>query len=153
MQTEQYCLNNEKQLKIRLDKEIEKFINEYRGFLSHNNIDVAKSTIDNTWFVYRYEKQYGYYEYFIRFSTVSQLIDIILKEMQFELYCAIEKEVDLPECEDGELADMVSEYYSGKDVVPELTVLLDMIIDSELGKNSEFFRLLNKLCKMRDIYK
>ena len=56
MQTEQYCLNNEMQLKIRLDKEIEKFIKEYRGFLSHNNIDVAKSTIDNTWFVYRYEK-------------------------------------------------------------------------------------------------
>lgn len=151
MQADQYYLNNENQSKIMLDKEIEKFINEYRGFLSNNDIDVAKSSIDNTWFVYRYEKQYGYYEYFIRFSTLSQLIDIILKEMKFELYCAIEEEVDLPDCEDGELADMVKGYYSGKDAIPEFTVLLDMIVNSELGSDSEFFQLLNKLCELRRI--
>ena len=151
MQADKHYLKNENQSKILLDKEIEKFINEYRGFLSNNNIDVAKSTIDNTWFVYRYEKQYGYYEYFIRFSTVAQLIDIILKEMKFELYCAIEEEVDLPDCEDGELADMVKGYYNGKDAIPEFTVLLDMIVNSELGRDSEFFRVLNRLCEMKGI--
>lgn len=151
MQTDEHYLNSEMHSKIILDKEIEKFIDEYRGFLLHNNIDIAKSIIDNTWFVYRYEKQYGYYEYFIRFSTVSQLIDIILKEMKFELYCAIEKNVDVPECEDGELADTVKRYYSGKDIIPEFRVLLDMIINSECGKDSEFFRLLNKLCEARGI--
>lgn len=151
MKADQYYINNDNESKIVLDKEIEKFINRYRGFLSNNNIDIAKSIIDNTWFVYRYEKKYGYYEFFIRFTTVSQLVDIILKEMEFELYCAIEKEVDVPDCEDGELADMVEGYYSGKDVIPEFTVLLDMIVNSELGRDSEFFQLLNKLCEMRDI--
>ena len=82
MQSDQYCLKNENQSKINLDKEIEEFIKEYRSFLLNNHIDVAKSTIDNTWFVYRYKKEYGYYEYFIRFSTVSQLVDIILDEMK-----------------------------------------------------------------------
>lgn len=38
----------------KADKEITKFINEYRVFLVNNHIDVAQSTIDNTWFVYRY---------------------------------------------------------------------------------------------------
>ena len=149
MQSDQYCLKNENQSKINLDKEIEEFIKEYRSFLLNNHIDVAKSTIDNTWFVYRYKKEYGYYEYFIRFSTVSQLVDIILDEMKFELYCAIEKEIAPPECEDYELADIIKEYYKSKDTIAEFAILLDMIVNSELGKDSEFFQMLNELCKTK----
>lgn len=134
----------------REDKKINNFIKEYRSFLSSNHIDVAKSMIENTWFVYRYEKRYGYYEYFIRFSTVLELVDIILDEMKHELYCAIEKEISLPECEDDELADMVKAYYKEKDNKVEFTVLLDMIVSSELGKKSEFFQMLDRLSKIKE---
>lgn len=117
MREDTYCLNSENQLKIKMDEKIENFINEYKAFFENNNIDIAKSTIDNTWFVYRYDKEYGYYDFFLRFTTVS------------------------------ELADMISGYYKNKEKKTEFTVLLDMIVNSELGKNSEFFQMLNKLCR------
>ena len=134
-----------------MDQEIENFINEYRSFLENNNIDIAKSTIDNEWFVYRYDKGYGYYDFFLRFTTASELVDIIIDEMRFELYCAIDKEIDSPNCVDYELADMVSEYDKVKEKKTELIVLLDIIVNSELGKNSEFFQMLNKLCKIQEL--
>ena len=46
-----------------MDEEIKEFIDDYRTFLVNNNMDVAKSTINNRWFVYRYEKRYGYYDF------------------------------------------------------------------------------------------
>lgn len=134
----------------REDKKINDFIKEYRVFLSNNQIDIAKSTIENEWFVYRYEKRYGYYEYFIRFYTVLELVDIILDEMKHELYCAIGKEIAPPECEDYELADTIKEYYEEKEMITEFTILLDMVVNSELGKNSEFFQMLNRLCKIKE---
>mgnify|MGYP003293596830 FL=1 len=94
MREDTYCLNSENQLKIKMDREIEKFINDYRAFLENNNIDIAKSTIDKEWFVYRYDKEYGYYDFFLRFTTAFELVDIIIDEIRFELYCAIDKEID-----------------------------------------------------------
>lgn len=72
--------------------------------------------------------------------------------MRFELYCAIDKEINPPNCVDFELADMISGYYKNKEKKTEFTVLLDMIVNSELGKNSEFFQMLNKLCKTQVTY-
>ena len=152
MREDTYCLNSEDQLKIKIDEEIENFINDYRAFLQNNNIDIAKSTIDNMWFVYRYDKNYGYYDFFLRFTTASELVDIIIDEMRFELYCAIDKEIDPPNCVNFELADMISGYYKNKEKKTELIVLLDMIVNSELGKNSEFFQMLNKLCRTQATY-
>ena len=151
MQTDKQCLKDENQSKIRMDEEIEEFINEYRTFLVNNNMDVAKSIISNRWFVYRYEETYGYYDFFIEFSTVSQLVDIILDEMEFQLYFAIGKEVELKH-EDLELAEMISGYYKNKKTKTELAMLLDRMLNSELGKNSEFFEMLNKLCKTQEAY-
>lgn len=82
------------------DEKILEFVREYRDLLIINHIDVAQSTLEKTWFVYRYEKRYGYYEKFFRFFTVSQLVD--------------------------------------------------MIIHSNLGKNSKFFQLLNDLCEIKE---
>lgn len=81
MREDTYCQNSENEIKIEMDKEIEKFINDYRTFLENNNIDIAKSTIDNTWFVYRYDKNYGYYDFFLRFTTATELVDIIIDEI------------------------------------------------------------------------
>lgn len=152
MREDTHCLNGENQIKIEMDREIENFINDYRAFLENNNIDIAKSTIDKEWFVYRYDKNYGYYDFFLRFTTVSELVDIIIDEMRFELYCAIDKEINPPNSVDFELADMISGYYKNKENKTEFTVLLDMIVNSELGKNSEFFQMLNKLCKTQVVY-
>ena len=131
----------------KTDKEINDFITEYRGFLIANHIDIAHSLTSDSWFVYRYEPKYGHYEYFIRFATVSQLIDIILDEMKFELYCAIEKEISSPECEDHELSDRIEHFYKKRDSIPELTALLELVATSELGKDSEFFQKLDKVYK------
>ena len=78
-------------------------------------------------------------------------MDIILDEMEFQLYFAIGKEVEL-KYEDLELADIISGYHKNQKTKTELTVLLDLILNSELGKNSEFFKTLNKLCKTQEAY-
>lgn len=132
------------------DKEITKFISRYRDFLVNNHIDVAQSIIENNWFVYRYQERYGYYEFFTSFSTVSELVDIILDEIRFELYTAIEREIAPPDRVDSDLPDVIRGYYQDEDGITEFTVLLDMIVNSELGKDSKFFEKLNKLWRTRE---
>ena len=127
------------------EQKIQSFVDEYRNFLSANHIDVVHSSITNAWFVYRYDPDYGYYDYFIKFSTLQQLIDIILAEMKFELYCAIEDEISSPDCDDNELADIIVNYHVRPDTISEFTKLLKYIIDSDLGKNSTFFKTLDSL--------
>lgn len=126
-------------------KEIKEFIAEYKDFLAANNIDVAHSAIEDTWFVYQTQKEYGYYEFFIPFSTVTQLVDIILDEMKFALYNAIGKEVSPPEDDDNTILGIMEEYYPSENTIPELTTLLDMVLSSEYGKESRFFHSLDKL--------
>ena len=126
-------------------KEIKEFITEHRDFLVANNIDVAHSTIKDEWFVYQYREKYCYYEFFIQFSTVTELVDIILDEMEFALYCAIKKEVSPPPYDDDTILGILKHYYPSKDTIPELTTLLDMVLSSEYGKESQFFHTLDKL--------
>lgn len=66
---------------IKNTKEIEEFI-------AANDIDVAQSAIGDTWFVYQTQKEYDNYVFFIRFTTAKELVDIILDELEFELYSA-----------------------------------------------------------------
>lgn len=78
-------------------------------------------------------------------------MDIILDEMEFQLYFAIGKEVEL-KYKDLELAEIISRHYKKEKTKTELAVLLDLMLNSELGKNSEFFEMLNKLCKTQEAY-
>lgn len=127
------------------NEKIKEFITEYRDFLAANNIDVAHSAIEDTWFIYQFQQDYGYYNFFIQFSTVTQLVDIILDEMKFELYCAVQKEVSPPPYDDNLILDIIENYSPSKNTIPELTILLDMILSSEYGKDSRFFQTLDKL--------
>lgn len=129
------------------NEEIKEFITEYRDFLAANHIDVAHSAIEDRWFIYQSQQDYGYYNFFIQFSTVTQLVDIILDEMKFELYCAVKKEVSPPPYDDNLILDIIENYSPSKDTIPELTTLLDMILSSEYGKDSRFFQELDKLYK------
>ena len=127
------------------NEEIKEFITDYRDFLAANNIDVAHSVIKDEWFVYQQQEQYGYYEFFIQFSTVTELVDIILDEMEFALYSAIKKDVSPPPYDDDTILDIIKHYYPSKDIMPEFTTLLDMVLSSEYGKESRFFHTLDKL--------
>lgn len=120
--------------------EIKEFITKHHDFLAANNIDVAHSTIKDEWFVYQFQETYGYYEYFIKFTTVTQLVDIILDEMTFELYSAIEKEIALPDYDDDTILSSLRNYSPSEKTIPELVVLLNMIQSSEYGKDSRFFQ-------------
>lgn len=129
------------------NQEIKEFITEHRDFLAANHIDVAHSAIKNTWFVYQPQEEYGYYEFFIQFSTVTELADIILDEMEFELYSAVKKEITPPPYDDDIILSIIEKYSPSENTIPELTTLLDMILSSEYGKESRFFQELDKLYK------
>lgn len=126
-------------------KKIQEFITEHRDFLAANNIDVAYSIISDEWFVYQTQSEYGYYEYFIQFSTVSELVDIILDEMRFALYSAIEKEIAPPKYDDDKIINILTSYHPFENTKQDLTVLLDTILSTEIGKNSRFFQVLDKM--------
>lgn len=126
-------------------KQIKNFITEYRDFLVANNIDIAHSTIKDEWFVYQTQKDYDTYEYFIQFSTVSELVDIILDEMEFALYSAIKEEIAPPEYDNDTIINLLKNYYPSKNTTQNLTTLLDMILSSKYGKESRFFQTLDKL--------
>ena len=66
---------------IKNTKEIEEFI-------AAKDIEVAQSAIGDTWFVYQTQREYDNYVFFIRFTTAKELVDIILDELEFELYSA-----------------------------------------------------------------
>ena len=126
-------------------KQIKNFITEYRDFLAANNIDVAHSTINDEWFVYQTQADFDDYVYFIQISTVSELVDIILAEMEFALYSAIKEEIIPPEDDDDTILEHLKNYYPSKNTTQNLTSLLDMILSSEYGKESRFFQTLDKL--------
>lgn len=131
-------------------KQIKSFIAEYHDFLVVNNIDIAHSIIKDEWFVYQTQKDYDTYEYFIQFSTVSELVDIILDEMEFALYSAIKKEIVPPEYDNDTIIDLLKNYYPSKHTTQNLNTLLEMILSSEYGKESRFFKTLDKLFALSD---
>ena len=126
-------------------KQIKDFITEYRDFLIANKIDVAHSTVKDEWFVYQRQEGYDYYEYFIQFSTVNELIQIILDEMEFALYSAIKEEIAPPKYDDDSILNILKNYHPSKNTSQNLTTLLKMILSSECGKDSRFFQTLDKL--------
>lgn len=130
-------------------EQINAFITEYRDFLAANKIDVAHSTIKDEWFVYQIQEGYDDYEYFIQFSTVNDLVDIILDEMAFVLYSAIKEEIAPPEYDDDNIINFLANSYSTKNTTQNLTTLLEMVLSSEYGKESRFFQTLDKLFARR----
>ena len=125
---------------------IQDFLEEYAKFLKANNIDVAHSVVNDEWFVYCYEKDYGHYEYFIKFETVEQLIDIILKEMAFNLNLFLDEEIAPPDCEeDPELADRIDRYRKEGKAIPTLVACLERISENDLANNVDFFDALREL--------
>ena len=94
-------------------KKILDFVAKYRTLLLANGIDVAFSTLSDDWFVYNYNKEYRYYEYFIRFHSVSELVKIITDELNFEFNCAIENNIPVPSCESASIAEQILTYSGG----------------------------------------
>ncbi len=92
-------------------EKIKKFIEKNQPFLAARNIDIAHSFLNDDWFVYCDNKEYHYYEYYIKFTTVKELVDILTAELTFELNCSIGEEPAPPACEAASIAEDVRTHY------------------------------------------
>lgn len=124
---------------------IQYFIDTHKNFLIANNIDIAHSSVKDEWFVYRFETDYHYYDYFIKFETVSQLIDIILQEMTFSLRSSITKLLTSPECEADDISDQIDNYCNCTHSYNELAAIIAFLESNNLTVNSQFFNDLKDL--------
>lgn len=131
---------------MKESERIQSFLNEYKSLLESNHIDVAHSFVNDEWFIYSYDETYGQYLYFIKFKTVEELINIIIEEISFELRVFLDDELATPECEeDPELADRIKRYHKEDRSIPELIACIDHILETDLGKDVDFFKALNNL--------
>lgn len=58
------------------DKRIEKALEQYRGILDRNDMDICHSA-HGRWYVSRYNTQDEQYDFFIEFQTAEQLTGIL----------------------------------------------------------------------------
>jgi hypothetical protein len=93
------------------NKKIEKFIEKNQSLLTARNIDIARSKFQGDWFVYCDNKEFGYYEYFFKFTTAKELVDIITEELSFELNCCIDEDVVPPSFESESLAEDIQTFH------------------------------------------
>ena len=126
------------------EQKIQQLIEEYRDFLVNQGIDVARSVLKNRWFCYQYNEQYKYYDFYTEFSTAKELADIILNQLTFEMELEEGKEKYPPELNNSNIADVVT-VYCRHNYILVLEKLLQRLLNTELGKNSDFFKALDKL--------
>ena len=124
---------------------IEKFILSQADILKANHIDIARSLTNNDWFVYRQSDEYKYYDYFAKFETVEELVNIIVQEMTYTLRCAIEAELLESEYDSQSIADMLDHPDNLEADPEELAYYLKFIIDNNLTQNTSFFEKLQEL--------
>ncbi len=125
---------------------IEEFIDEYKEFFMATQLDVAKS-LKGKWYLSAYNEEYSYYDCFIEFNTLKELVDIVTREWSFLLHCAIEYETDVP-VYDKNIVDMLECYGKSAIEYDELLYNLKAIVNSELG-NIKMFRYLDSFIKLK----
>ena len=129
----------------QMEKDIIEFIEENKEFLLSNNIDIAHSYLTDRWYVYRYDTEYHYYDYYIEFSSLQELNNILLEEMEFLLSFTLSDEVEIPSVEYEQIASQIEAYRVNNKTLFELRQLLEYITTSTQGKDSKFFQLMDKL--------
>lgn len=127
------------------EKDIIEFIEENKDFLLSNNIDIAHSYLTDRWYVYRYDTDYHYYDYYIEFCSLQELNNILLEEMEFLLSFTLSDEVEIPSVEYEQIASKIEAYRVNNKTLLELRQLLEYITTSTHGKDSKFFQLMDKL--------
>ena len=128
-----------------IEKDILAFIEENKDFLLSNSIDISHSYLTDRWYVYRYDTKYHYYDYYIEFSSLQELNDILLEEMEFLLAFTLSDEVELPSVEYEQIASQIESYRANDKIFTELRQLLEYITTSIHSKDSKFFQLMDKL--------
>ena len=129
----------------QMEKDIIEFIEENKEFLLSNNIDIAHSYLTDRWYVYRYDTEDHYYDYYIEFSSLQELNNILLEEMEFLLSFTLSDEVEIPSVEYEQIASQIEAYRVNNKTLLELRQLLEYITSSTHGKDSRFFQLMDKL--------
>ena len=125
---------------------IESFIEEYKDFFMATGFDVAHS-IKGKWYISAYVEEYDYYDSFVEFETVEELVDILTREWAFLLHCAIEGYTEVPVF-DKDILDVVSGYKPRAIDYDELQYNIQTILDSELG-NIGMFQYLQKFVTIK----
>ena len=125
---------------------IEAFIEKYKDFFMATNMDICHS-IKGKWYIYAYIQEYKYYDFFVEFETLEELIDILIREQTYFMSCALEKEVDAPLFGD-KISDILTQYDKKETPFEELQYNLKTIVDSELG-NQGFFQYLLEFLGMK----
>ena len=126
---------------------IEAFLEKHEDFFMASNMDVCHS-IKGKWYIYAYIKEYKYYDFFVEFETLEELIDIIIREQTYFMSCALEQEAEAPLFGD-KISDILTQYDKKDIPFEELQYNLKTIIDSELG-NQQFFQYLREFLEMKE---
>ena len=142
-------INKKDETSVNKEQEAQKireFVSENKGFMTAVGYDVANSLIDGKWYCYEYSKEFDYYEFFVEFNTVSELADILIKEMTMKLELAVEREVAIPDFEDRNLATEMHQYYQDTHL-KKLEGLLEEVRNIGSDKHTSFFTELERLIK------
>ena len=109
-------------------KNVKSFIKEYKKLLNVLNIDICHSELQNKWFVFRRDSIcFSGYDFFFEVNDESELVDILLGEVAYDMHIALGNEdYDTPEWETENIADIVDEYRK-KGCLPEIEALLNYI--------------------------
>jgi len=125
---------------------IEEFVEKYKDFFMATELDVAKS-IKGKWYLSAYNEEYSYYDCFVEFETVEELVDLVTREWAFLVNCAIDYETDVPVFEKS-IVDQLESYTKPSIEYEELLYNLKAIVNSELG-NIEMFKYLDSFIKLK----
>lgn len=125
---------------------IEEFVDKYKAFFLASNMDVMHS-LRGKWYLSAYIAEYNYYDCFVEFETLEELVDIILREQTFFMSCALERETEVPVFE-KDTAEILTKYDSREIPFKELQYNLKAIVNSELG-NMEFFHYLQEFLEIK----
>ena len=125
---------------------VKDFIKEYRGLLKVMNIDIAHSELQNKWFVFRTSNMYvTSFDYFVEVTDEEELLDVILSELTYDMRADLGiEELEVPECEESNIAEMISGC-SKRDYIPDLLEALSYIKENISGKDSELMKTLESL--------
>ena len=70
-------------------QKIEKILEDYKALFEVTDFDVAES-LKGQWYFSRYNKEFNYYDTFVRFETAKELAEILLGELAMDIFAAID---------------------------------------------------------------
>ena len=88
------------------------FLRVYKDVLNVMGIDIARSELQGRYFVFRRNGIYANgYDFFMEVKDEADLVDVIISELSYDMHTEIGiEDLDLPECDKRNLAELIDEY-------------------------------------------